>query len=209
MAAQERQRFSSAGYWEHRYEEGGSSGAGSYGAEANLKAAYMNAFVSDHAVDSVIELGCGDGNQLRYAEYPSYLGLDISQTAITRCKELFASDGTKDFLLLDQYEGQTADLVMSLDVIYHLIEDEVFEDHMRLLFAAARRFVVIYSSNEDRPGVATHVVHRDFTSWVEQNSTNWRLAAEPDEPQSSSRDLAGEPLMGFYAYEAIQPQPMP
>jgi hypothetical protein len=50
---------------------------------------------------------------------------------------------------------------------------------MRLLFAAARRFVVIYSSNEDQPGVATHVVHREFTRWVEQNATNWRLAAEP------------------------------
>ena len=158
---------------------GGSSGSGSYGVEAEAKAAYLNEFVSDHGVHSVIELGCGDGNQLRLTKYPSYLGFDVSQTAVARCKELFAGDGAKDFLLLDEYEGQTADLVMSLDVVYHLIEDQVFQDHMRLLFSAARRFVVIYSSNEDQPGVATHVVHREFTRWVEQNATNWRLAAEP------------------------------
>jgi hypothetical protein len=40
------------------------------------------------------------------------------------------------------------DLELSLDVIYHLVEDEVFDAYMRSLFAHAGRFVVIYSSNK-------------------------------------------------------------
>ena len=205
-AARERGRFSSSGYWGDRYHAGGSSGAGSYGAHAEAKASYLNEFVSNHGVRSVIELGCGDGNQLRHTDYPIYLGFDVSETAIARCKELFASDGTKDFLLLDEYEGQTADLVMSLDVVYHLIEDQVFEDHMRLLFSAARRFVVIYSSNETRLGVATHVVHREFTRWAEQNAPKWTLTAKSPEPKGSRRGPSGEPIAGFYVYSAIQPE---
>jgi SAM-dependent methyltransferase len=203
-ATRERERFSSTEYWESRYHAGGSSGVGSYGAEADAKAAYLNEFVTDHGVGSVIEFGCGDGNQLRYAEYPSYLGFDVSESAVARCTELFAGDDTKEFRLLDGYDGQIADLAMSLDVIYHLIEDQIFEDHMARLFSAARRFVVIYSSDENRPGVATHVVHREFTRWVEQNAPTFGLI---DEPSGSPRSESGEPVATFYAYQAIPPQP--
>ena len=51
----------SAIYWEQRYAGGGTSGAGSYGAAGRLKAEFLNAFVREHEVQSVIELGCGDG----------------------------------------------------------------------------------------------------------------------------------------------------
>ena len=34
-----------------------------------------------------------------------------------------------------------------MDVIYHLVEDEIFESHMAALFNHATRFVLIYSSN--------------------------------------------------------------
>ena len=54
-------------------------------------------------------------------------------------------------------------------MIYHLVEDEVFEPYMRQLFAAARRFVVIYSSNEDKTWSSPHVRHRRFQTWIEQN----------------------------------------
>lgn len=42
-----------------------------------------------------------------------------------------------------------ADLSLSLDVIYHLVEDEVFETYINTLFKSARRYVIIYSSNSD------------------------------------------------------------
>ena len=55
-------------------------------------------------------------------------------------------------------------MLLSLDVIYQLVEDEVFERHMRQLFSASHRFVIIYSSNFAQPpdSAEPHVEHREF-----------------------------------------------
>src|SRR5262245_1129130 len=76
----------SSQYWEERYARGGTSGAGSYGRLAQFKADVINGHVRAHNVARVVELGCGDGNQLSLAQYPSYLGLDVSSTAVQACK---------------------------------------------------------------------------------------------------------------------------
>jgi hypothetical protein len=56
--------FSSSGnYWEERYSQGGNSGSGSYAKFAEFKAEVLNDLVQQNAIRSVIELGCGDGNQ--------------------------------------------------------------------------------------------------------------------------------------------------
>lgn len=133
----------SAQYWERRYVRGGDSGSGSYGKLAKFKADVLNQFVARHNVQNVIEFGCGDGNQLQLAHYSQYLGFDISPTAVARCRERFRNDPHKSFRLMSEYAGEQGDLSLSLDVIYHLVEDEVFEDYMRTLFAASRRYVII------------------------------------------------------------------
>ena len=47
---------------------------------------------------------------------------------------------------------------------------------MRLLFGAAERFVVIYSSNRrDRGNESSHVRHRVFTDWIAANAADWTL----------------------------------
>ena len=160
---------------------GRTSGNGSYGALAEGKSRFLNDLVSERAVRSVIEFGCGDGNQLSLADYPSYIGLDVSRTAIGLCQRRFAGDPAKSFFL---YDGTcftdragifTADLALSLDVVYHLTEDAVFETYLTHLFAAGRRLVVIYSTNTEIGGTAPHVRHRHFTPWVEANCPDWRL----------------------------------
>jgi SAM-dependent methyltransferase len=172
----------SAHFWEENYAKGRTSGSGSYGGLAEGKSAFLNRLVRERAVRSVIEFGCGDGNQLSLAEYPSYVGLDVSRTAIGLCQSRFARDLTKSFFL---YDGTcftdrggifTADLALSLDVVYHLVEDRVFETYLGHLFAAAGRLVVIYSTNAKVGGTAPHVRHRHFTPWVEAHCPQWRLA---------------------------------
>jgi hypothetical protein len=172
----------SANYWEGSYAQGGTSGNGSYGALAEDKSRYLNELVRERAVRSVIEFGCGDGNQLSMAEYPSYIGLDVSRTAIGLCQRRFSHDPAKSFFL---YDGScftdragvfTADLTLSLDVLYHLTEDAVFETYLRHLFAAAGKLVLIYSTNMELGGTAPHVRHRRFTPWVEVNCPGWSLA---------------------------------
>ena len=90
---------SSSRYWENNYVRGGTSGNGSYGAFAQAKAEFLNTFVRRHDIKVVIEFGCGDGNQLALAEYPRYIGLDVSRAAIALCKRRFADDLAKSFFV--------------------------------------------------------------------------------------------------------------
>ncbi|MBF0385386.1 MAG: class I SAM-dependent methyltransferase [Candidatus Omnitrophica bacterium] len=165
-------------YWQNRYNSGGNSGSGSYGKLAEFKAEVINSFVIDHGVKSVIEFGCGDGNQLMLSKYPKYFGFDISDEAIRKCKKLFEEDSTKVFDIMANYSNQTADLALSLDVIYHLVEDKVFENYMNVLFAASNKNVIIYSSDfeDDKRCEGMHVRHRAFSKWVSSNLPEWELA---------------------------------
>jgi hypothetical protein len=167
----------SVAFWESVYREGGNSGPGSYGRLAEFKAEILNDFVRTKGIETVIEFGCGDGAQLQRMEYPEYVGVDVAAGSILRCSALFAEDGTKRFYCADALPDDvgTFDLALSLDVIYHLVEDSVFDAYMRRLFGAARRHVVIYSSNYDAlltPG--PHVRHRKFTTWIAENAPNWQ-----------------------------------
>jgi hypothetical protein len=155
-------------YWETRYRIGGHSGSGSRGKSAEYKAAILNRFISANAISTAVEFGCGDGYQLGMLEIPSYIGIDVSTTVIDRCREMYAGDSSKRFLLLDDYRGETAELSMSLDVIYHLVEDRIYDEYLQKLFAAGTRFVVIYATSFDLAATGTpHVRHRDVTSDIE------------------------------------------
>lgn len=156
-------------YWDKRYQKGRDSGEGSYGELALFKAKVLNEFVREKGIRSVIEFGSGDGNQLKLAKYHAYTGVDVSSEAVQMARQTFQQDGSKKFLTTEDYQGESAELALSLDVIYHLVEDGVFEAYMERLFQAATRFVAIYSSNcsglmTDSP----HVRHREFTHWVEE-----------------------------------------
>jgi SAM-dependent methyltransferase len=170
-------------YWEERYARGGHSGFGSYGEQAAFKSEIINSFVRLNKINSVIEFGCGDGNQLSLASYPNYIGVDVSPTAIGLCQERFKDDKHKRFILFEQGNFQMSsqslksELALSLDVIFHLVEDSVFETHMNDLFSAAERFVIIYSSDTDadQDPSPPHVKHRRVSQFVEMNFRDWVL----------------------------------
>jgi SAM-dependent methyltransferase len=184
----------SSAYWRKRYQYGGDSGSGSGGAAAAYKAGVLNEFVARERVTSVLEFGCGDGRQLALANYPSYLGLDISEDAVQRCRALFRDDPTKRFALLGT-DKERADLALSLDVIFHLVEDEVYRDHLDRLFGAAERFVIIYSSNSAGSArTLKHVRHRavsaDIASWFPQFERLQALEAALPEPVETSSGIS-------------------
>ena len=165
----------SKNYWESRYRTGGNSGAGSYDLLAQFKAEVINDYVREKDIKSVIEWGCGDGNQLLYAEYPCYIGIDVSETAIKMCKSQYGSDETKTFICNHgEKVDMKCDLALSLDVIYHLIEDDAYENYMNNLFSSSKRYVCIYSCNYDED-YALHVKCRKFSSWIEKNLQDWKL----------------------------------
>lgn len=190
-------------FWDQRYEEGGNSGRGSYNELAAFKAEVLNDFVASRQIGSVIEFGCGDGNQLTLANYPSYVGVDVSPQAISICRGKFERDATKSFELMSDYAGKTAELALSLDVVYHLIEDDVYDLYMHRLFDAATAHVVVYASNTEEQDLdrAAHVRHRRFTDWVVQHRSDWRLVSHiPNRYPYKGPDRLGS-FADFYFFE--------
>lgn len=169
--------FDSAEYWEQRYKSNGTSGEGSYNHFADFKADFLNKFVETAEVNLVIEFGCGDGNQLLLAKYPNYVGFDVSQSSIEQCKNIFSNDKTKEFYLCTENVQQKGDLSLSLDVIYHLIEDNVYYSYMEQLFKSSLKWVIVYSSNSNGNDSfqSIHVKHRRFTDWVQDYAPNFKL----------------------------------
>jgi hypothetical protein len=200
----------SADYWERHYRRGGDSGACSYGQNAAEKARAVNASVVEHAIESVIEFGCGDGNQLSLLRVDRYIGLDVSPTAVERCAQAFEDDRSKSFFLyspahfFDRTGIFRADASLSQDVIFHLVEDEVFERYMRQLFASAERYVLIWSSDLDWKTPGAWEVHRRFTPWVEENLREWRLVERQDTRQPWSTESRDGMLAGFFVYERAE-----
>ena len=191
---------SSEKYWIERYKSGGNSGFGSYGELARFKADTVNTFVSVHKVQSIIEFGCGDGNQLTLAKYPCYHGFDVSPDAIAICRKQFADDATKHFSLMCDYSGESAELALSLDVLYHLVEDEVYCRYLHQLFTSAQRYTIIYSTNKKNTFLTgAHIKHRLFINWIEENITGWQLTAHIP---GFSNPVGGKPMdADFFIFE--------
>jgi len=201
-------------YWERHYAQGGTSGAGSEGPLARFKAQVVNDFVADNGISSVIEFGCGDGRQLALADYPQYLGLDVSPTTLGATMARFAGDRTKSFMRYDPERFNdpaklvTADLALSLDVIYHLVEDDVYDLHLRHLFGAARRFVVLYTSDADsllvNERTGPHVRHRPIMRDVAQRFPDWRLVDRIANRYTYRGSQTPTSFADFFVFEADQ-----
>lgn len=192
-------------YWINRYEKGGNSGAGSYNNLAEFKGEIINEFVSKNKIKTVIELGFGDGNQLAYFQFPSYIGFDISNTVIQKCRQKFKGDTSKKFMHMNEISNQKADMVMSLDVIYHLIEDEVYTNYMKHLFNLSIQYVIIYAFDSDKhDNYAPHVKPRKFTDWIDSNILDFKLVEHlPNKFPFDKDNPKGTSFADFYIYQKI------
>lgn len=191
--------FDSTDYWEQRYADKRDSGPGSRGGHRQFKADFLNTFVEQHDIESVVEFGCGDGTQVALADYPTYTGLEVSESAVETCSKRFADDDTKSFFLYDPHHFQNegalqADLVLSLEVLFHLVDDETFEKTMHDMFDTSEKYVIIFSSNRNEPTSELHIRHRRFTEFVAEEFPDFDLI-ETVENEYESRHS------DFYVYE--------
>ena len=198
---------SSKDYWEKRYSYGGNSGAGSYNNLALFKASIINNFVSKNKINTVIEWGSGDCNQLSLANYKKYIGYDVSKTAIKICQKKFKKDKAKTFIhISDNFiNDKKADLSISLDVIYHLLENNIFNLYMQNLFNSSKKYVCIYSSNFDKKW-AKHVRHRKFTDWINKYISNeWKIKEYiPNKYPFDIKNKDSTSFADFFFYEKIE-----
>jgi len=163
-------------YWEERYAVGGTSGSGSYGLLAEFKIEVINKYIKDHKISSIIDFGCGDGNQLKGMNYKKYLGLDVSKTAIELCSKKFKNDKTKQFLVYDPktFDIKTLpkpDLVVSLDVLYHIIDEEALRKTLQDMFSCSAKYIILYTTvYELDQKVGPHIKYRDIMPYLDKFS---------------------------------------
>tara|TARA_S200000501_G_scaffold284356_1_gene268624 strand:- start:1218 stop:1859 length:642 start_codon:yes stop_codon:yes gene_type:complete len=134
--------INSSQYWEDRYYYGGNSGSGSYYKNAAEKADYLNAKIDQLDIDTIVDIGCGDGNNLKLFKIQNYYGFDVSKTIISQNKREFKNDRSKQFLIIDEnfdenlsnirnQENIKKIICVSFDVIGHLVEDEIYDNHLK------------------------------------------------------------------------------
>jgi len=129
-----------------RYARGGNSGGGSFGTNAEYKANVVNKIIQLEKVESVLEFGCGDGNQLTLFNFDYYTGLDISQTAISRCESMYTNHSKKKFLRIipgQDLQINKHDAVISLEVLMHITNENDFKWTLDQIFKFSAGIVII------------------------------------------------------------------
>lgn len=181
--------FAIGEYWDWRYRKTKrGSGEGSRGAAAAAKAAFVNDLIREKQVETVIDWGCGDGEVARQFEVAEYIGLDISTAAVEICSRRITGPG-RTFLHFDGFtppDLPPAQLALSLDVIFHQVDDDSYRRHLELVFGSAP-LVCIHSSNHDEQTGVAHFLSRAF---VRDIPAAWRCLREGPE---------GAP--GFWVFE--------
>ena len=130
--------------WTSRYASGGNSGLGSQNELLKFKIDWINDRVKKYDIRSVLDFGHGDLNVARGLEVESYVGLDI-----------FTPDDSHDMTIIksrfDSFDGPNADMVICLDVLYHILEDEPIDLVGDGLEADAEAAAVTAPPAEDMP----------------------------------------------------------
>lgn len=187
--------FDIQGYWNSRYAEGRDSGEGSRGENARAKARFVNELIREHGVHSMVDWGCGDGQVLEHITGDvAYVGVDVSGVVLNKIQ---TRNPDRFFVLHERTSEAThwleADLALSMDVIFHLVNDKDYHDYLLSLFGSARKIVAIYSTDYPGGRTARHVLRRQFTPDVAQRFTNWELFQQAPDPEQP----------GFYLYRRM------
>lgn len=166
--------FNSGKYWEKRYYLWWNSWEGSYNKNAEYKATILNNIIKEYNISNLIEFWCWDGNNLKYYNIQNYTWFDVSETAIKICIEKYINDSNKTFIYyipgLFKAWWLKLELVISFEVIFHLIEDEVYEKYINDLFNSSKKYVLILSTNKkDKSSNASHYKDRIFTNDIPKN----------------------------------------
>lgn len=179
-------------HWENRYKRGNNSGLGSYNQLCDFKTEVINDFIQEHGCKTMIDLGCGDGNQIKDLQIEQYVGVDISDLIVFKCKEAYKNDSAKTFYTYSELDyTKKYDIAMSLDVIYHLIDDHVYYKYLNDLFNLATKYVIVYSSDVEKGYNGSHVKHRNFSKDVSVKFPNAKLIEKIPQryPRQSSADF--------------------
>ena len=193
--------FNTVEYWNMRYKNGKGSGRGSEGLLLAYKAGTINDIIKEFDIQDIIDFGCGDGELSNLIDVGMYAGFDPSEEAVKkcydRCRDVF---GARIFINdINLSWTVQADMTMSIDVIFHLVNEREYLEHLLSLFQHSLKYVLIYSSDKEEDVDRGHVKHRKFTQTINELFPDWKLLRKIDNkyPDQSFSD--------FYLYAYSPP----
>ena len=151
-------------YWDKRYKVG-NSGAGSYGKQVNYK---IQQIKKVSGITSILDVGFGDLNMgLRIASlFPmaSYLGLDISEMALQKARTKNLGKRFSFKLMENSIFLYQPDLVICLDVLFHITRDKDYGDMLKSLKQSWKKhlFLTAYKDECVNLHIASHMNIRKF-----------------------------------------------
>jgi len=172
---------SSHQYWADRYLHTNfqnSSGNGRLKFRLSYKAKMLNKIFKTYEITKVADFGCGDGLLASKLKITKYYGIEINSEIVDNLKNKFL--GKNEFEFSTKFESQwrnKIDASISVDVIFHLIEEDVYQKYMNELFFADAKYVVIRAYNHKSQGTGrnSHILHREFLNTIKKYFPNYNL----------------------------------
>jgi SAM-dependent methyltransferase len=164
--------YGEAEFWENRYRLGGNSGAGSRGEEAAWKVGRVLDVVERHGIQTILDFGSGDGHVARalmdaLPPHTRYQGIDIAPTAVQLgTQKALPNMRFQQGDFTAGFEG-SADLVLCLDVLFHLSTPQKHQAAIEAICRSFRRVAVVAAWNERiveeyQGSFAAHTFYRPF-----------------------------------------------
>lgn len=147
-------------YWNARYAQGQTSGAGSYGEGLRRKLKALEAIPD---VSSVLEIGCGDFNFGKHVMFQyklpmeHYTGYDISKVILERNRGFYPK-----CTWLNEFPNQGADLLLCVDVLFHVLDDSTNEQLLDNLSKLWTKYLVVTGYEKEQTGLSQHLTGRKF-----------------------------------------------
>jgi 2-polyprenyl-3-methyl-5-hydroxy-6-metoxy-1,4-benzoquinol methylase len=132
-------------YWDDRYRRGGTSGRGSVGALRDWKWKVIRKYTD---LNDAVDVGCGDLSFWADRKCANYVGIDISPYIIERnrgarpCWKFICAQA-------DVTQDVKADVILCLDLLFHIMSDESYVRTLRNLASYSKRYVFIYTLREN------------------------------------------------------------
>lgn len=184
--------FNTQKWWDTRYAAGGHSGLGSHTVHYLFKRDYVNSVIRRYDIQSVVDFGCGDGSQIEEINVISYQGIDVSASAVERCRNLYKNRFNYSFNVYDEVHLEEYDMAMSLDVLYHVVEPEQYDLYLQRLFSHSR-YVLIYTNILPRLENSAHMLYRDHIQEITKRNFSVQLIERIMNPNL--------PTVGFLLYK--------
>ena len=168
-------------FWKSRYELGDNSGSGSRGDLLNFKTEFINNFIKENDIKTVLDFGHGDLYVAREINAEDYTGIDIFDVEDNEGLNLINCK-------FDEYDGESADLVMCLDVVYHILEEEqeYMRDSLDKMMEKADKFLMIYAhDSEDERFETEYSYHLYNSKWLQHMKTkeDFQLIYKQEKPE--------------------------